>query len=155
LGQYRSFASLIAERKDAELSETAKAMGEAARRLASARAAFPPLDAAKAKDQQTRLAKECVAPVLITNSIGMKLTFIPPGDFLIGELVEERQGRPKRVRPTMMLHSGSSASNGEPACHPYPGPTGPPTIRQAGGSCYMGRPVSPLILMLVGDFGSS
>jgi hypothetical protein len=37
------------------------------------------------------LPKECGAPVLIPNSIGMKLTFIPPGEFLIeGELVEER-----------------------------------------------------------------
>jgi formylglycine-generating enzyme required for sulfatase activity len=56
-----------------------------------------------------RLAKERHVPVETTNSIGMKLTFIPPGEFLMGELVAETpETTPQhRVRITKGLYLGT------------------------------------------------
>jgi formylglycine-generating enzyme required for sulfatase activity len=54
--------------------------------------AVAPFDAAKAKEHQTAWAKHLGVPVEITNSIGMKLVLIPPGEFTMGspkELIEE------------------------------------------------------------------
>jgi formylglycine-generating enzyme required for sulfatase activity/WD40 repeat protein len=54
--------------------------------------AIAPLDAQKAKEHQEAWAKHLGVPVEITNSIGMKLVFIPPGEFQMGspkELIEE------------------------------------------------------------------
>ena len=54
--------------------------------------AVAPFDAAKAKEHQEAWAKHLGVPVEITNSIGMKLVLIPPGEFMMGspkELIEE------------------------------------------------------------------
>jgi formylglycine-generating enzyme required for sulfatase activity len=54
--------------------------------------AVAPFDAAKAKEHQEGWAKHLRVPVEITNSIGMKLVLIPPGEFQMGspkELIEE------------------------------------------------------------------
>ena len=54
--------------------------------------AVAPFDAAKAKKLQSAWAKHLGVPVEITNSIGMKLVLIPPGEFTMGspkELIEE------------------------------------------------------------------
>ncbi|MGA2621848.1 MAG: SUMF1/EgtB/PvdO family nonheme iron enzyme, partial [Thermoguttaceae bacterium] len=54
--------------------------------------AIAPFDAAKAKKHQQGWAKHLGVPVEITNSIGMKLVVIPPGEFTMGspkELIEE------------------------------------------------------------------
>jgi len=46
--------------------------------------AVAPFDAAKAKEHQQVWAKHLGVPVEVTNSIGMKLALIPPGEFLMG-----------------------------------------------------------------------
>jgi len=54
--------------------------------------AVAPFDEKKAKEHQDGWAKQLGVPVEITNSIGMKLVLIPPGEFLMGspkELIEE------------------------------------------------------------------
>ncbi len=59
--------------------------------------AIAPFDAAKAKEHQAAWAKHLGVPVEITNSIGMKLVLIPPGEFDMGspkELIEEELKRP-------------------------------------------------------------
>ena len=51
-----------------------------------------PLRPPKAKEHQAAWAKHLGVPVEITNSIGMKLVLIPPGEFMMGspkELIEE------------------------------------------------------------------
>ena len=59
--------------------------------------AIAPFDAKKAKALQQACAKQLGVPVEITNSIGMKLVLIPPGEFEMGspkELIEEELKRP-------------------------------------------------------------
>ena len=54
--------------------------------------AVAPFDEKKAKEHQEAWAKHLGVPVEITNSIGMKLVLIPPGEFMMGspkELIEE------------------------------------------------------------------
>ena len=54
--------------------------------------AIAPFDAAKAKEHQEAWAKHLGVPVEVTNSIGMKLVLIPPGEFMMGspkDLIEE------------------------------------------------------------------
>jgi eukaryotic-like serine/threonine-protein kinase len=54
--------------------------------------AIAPFDAAKAREHQEAWAKHLGVPVEITNSIGMKLVLIPPGEFMMGsptELINE------------------------------------------------------------------
>ncbi len=54
--------------------------------------AVAPFDAAKAKEHQAAWAKYLGVPVVVTNSIGMKLILIPPGEFEMGspqELIDE------------------------------------------------------------------
>jgi formylglycine-generating enzyme required for sulfatase activity/serine/threonine protein kinase len=56
------------------------------------RLAVAPFDAQKAKEHQAAWAKHLGVPVEMTNSIGMKLVLIPPGEFEMGsskELIEE------------------------------------------------------------------
>jgi formylglycine-generating enzyme required for sulfatase activity len=58
----------------------------------AANAPFPavaPFDAAKAKQHQEAWAKHLNVPVEETNSIGMKLAFIPPGEFEMGSMDED------------------------------------------------------------------
>ena len=69
--------------------------------MEAARPALPPaiapFDATKAKEHQEGWAKHLGVPVEITNSIGMKLVLIPPGEFMMGspkELIEEELKRP-------------------------------------------------------------
>ena len=59
--------------------------------------AVAPFDAKKAKEHQEAWAKHLGVPVEITNSIGMKLVLIPPGEFEMGspkELIEEELKAP-------------------------------------------------------------
>ncbi|MGA2035202.1 MAG: SUMF1/EgtB/PvdO family nonheme iron enzyme, partial [Thermoguttaceae bacterium] len=51
--------------------------------------AIAPFDAQKAKEHQDAWAKYLSTPVEITNSIGMKLVLIPPGEFDMGATPEE------------------------------------------------------------------
>jgi formylglycine-generating enzyme required for sulfatase activity/serine/threonine protein kinase len=54
--------------------------------------AIAPFDAQQARKHQEAWAKHLGVPVEITNSIGMKLVLIPPGEFMMGspkELIEE------------------------------------------------------------------
>lgn len=51
-----------------------------------------PFTAAQAGEQQRRWAKYLKQPVVINNDIGMKLTLIPPGKFLMGSPTDE-EGR--------------------------------------------------------------
>jgi serine/threonine-protein kinase len=54
--------------------------------------AVAPFDAQKARDHQQCWARYLGLPVEITNSLGMKLVLIPPGEFMMGsskELIEE------------------------------------------------------------------
>ncbi len=59
--------------------------------------AVAPFDEKKAKEHQEAWAKCLGVPVEITNSIGMRLVLIPPGEFMMGspkELIEEELKRP-------------------------------------------------------------
>jgi formylglycine-generating enzyme required for sulfatase activity len=51
--------------------------------------AVAPFDAAEAKTHQDAWAKHLGVPVEVTNSIGMKLVLIPPGEFMMGSSREE------------------------------------------------------------------
>ena len=51
--------------------------------------AIAPFDAAQAKKHQEAWAKHLGVPVEVTNSIGMKLRLIPPGEFTMGSSEEE------------------------------------------------------------------
>jgi formylglycine-generating enzyme required for sulfatase activity len=51
--------------------------------------AIAPFDAAQARKHQEAWAKHLGVPVEITNSIGMKLILIPPGEFMMGSTQEE------------------------------------------------------------------
>ena len=60
--------------------------------LKPASPAVAPFDAKQAQKYQERWARQLGVPVEITNSIGMKLVLIPPGEFMMGspkELIEE------------------------------------------------------------------
>ena len=88
--------------------------------------AVAPFDEMKAKEHQDAWAKYLSLPVEITNSIGMKLVLIPPGEFMMGspkELIEEElkahgddqwykehlpgEGPQHRVRITKPFYLGS------------------------------------------------
>jgi len=59
--------------------------------------AIAPFDEKKAKEHQEAWAKHLGVPVEMSNSIGMKLVLIPPGEFMMGspkELIEEELKRP-------------------------------------------------------------
>ncbi|MGA2622049.1 MAG: SUMF1/EgtB/PvdO family nonheme iron enzyme, partial [Thermoguttaceae bacterium] len=60
--------------------------------------AIAPFDAQKAKEHQEGWAKHLGVPVEMTNSIGMKLTLIPPGEFQMGSTNEEVVRELERVR---------------------------------------------------------
>jgi formylglycine-generating enzyme required for sulfatase activity len=56
--------------------------------------AVAPFDAAKAKEHQQAWANHLGIPVVTTNSIGMKLALIPPGEFLMGSDEFEEDEKP-------------------------------------------------------------
>ena len=65
--------------------------------LKSASPAIAPFDAKQAQKVSGALGPQLGVPVEITNSIGMKLVLIPPGEFLMGspkELIEEELKTP-------------------------------------------------------------
>ncbi len=70
--------------------------------------AIAPFDATKAKEHQAAWAKHLGVPVEITNSIGMKLVLIPPGEFEMGsppELIEEElKTAPKDDKSYLVEH---------------------------------------------------
>ena len=60
--------------------------------------AIAPFDAANAQQHQKAWAKYLGVPTVQTNSIGMRLTLIPPGEFMMGspqEVIDEEMKRPK------------------------------------------------------------
>jgi formylglycine-generating enzyme required for sulfatase activity len=74
--------------------------------------AVAPLDAEGAKAIQARWAKHLKAPVVTTNSIGMKLVLIPPGEFMMGSPAEEKdrgpdEGPQHRVTISRPFHMGA------------------------------------------------
>ena len=60
--------------------------------------AVAPFEAKKAKAFQARWAKHLKVPVVQTNSIGMKLVLIPPGEFEMGSTKEEVQELLKQAK---------------------------------------------------------
>lgn len=56
--------------------------------------AVAPFDAAKAKQHQQAWANHLGIPVVTTNSIGMKLALIPPGEFMMGSDEFEEDEKP-------------------------------------------------------------
>jgi tetratricopeptide (TPR) repeat protein/formylglycine-generating enzyme required for sulfatase activity len=71
-----------------------------------------PFDAARAREHQEAWAKHLGVPVEITNSIGMKLRIIPPGEFLMGAIPDDRQAEPEErpqhpVRLTRPFYLGA------------------------------------------------
>lgn len=60
--------------------------------------AIAPFDAKKAKEHQEAWAKQLGVPCEITNSIGMKLVLIPPGEFDMGSTPEEIAAELELVR---------------------------------------------------------
>ena len=57
--------------------------------------AVSPFDARTARNHQEAWAKYLGQPVVITNSIAMKLTLVPPGEFLMGSPRQEIEGLPR------------------------------------------------------------
>ena len=60
-----------------------------------------PFDQKKAKEHQADWAKYLGVPVEMTNSIGMKLALVPPGEFPMGspeELIEEKLANNENYR---------------------------------------------------------
>jgi len=73
--------------------------------------AVAPFDATKAKEYQTEWAKHLGVPVELTNSIGMKLMLIPPGEFMMGSPDSDKDAQPTerpqhRVRITKPFYMG-------------------------------------------------
>jgi formylglycine-generating enzyme required for sulfatase activity len=71
------------------VSAPTKAASSVAGTRSAPATAVAPFDAAKAKEHQRAWAKYLGVPVEITNSIGMRLILIPPGEFLMGSTPEE------------------------------------------------------------------
>ncbi len=74
--------------------------------------AVSPFDAQEARAHQHAWAKRLGVPVETTNSIGMKLVLIPPGEFLMGSPDSERgrfpnEGTQHRVRLTRSFYLGT------------------------------------------------
>jgi formylglycine-generating enzyme required for sulfatase activity len=74
--------------------------------------AVAPLDAEAAKAIQARWAKHLKVPVVTTNSIGMKLVLIPPGEFPMGSPADEKdrgpdEGPQHRVKISRPFHVGA------------------------------------------------
>ena len=62
---------------------------QACRKRKGQRPAVAPFDAKKAKAHQMAWGKYLKTPVETTNSIGMKLVLLPPGEFDMGSSQEE------------------------------------------------------------------
>jgi formylglycine-generating enzyme required for sulfatase activity len=74
--------------------------------------AVAPLDAITAKAIQARWAKYLKLPVVTTNSIGIKLVLIPPGEFEMGSPADEKdrasdEGPQHRVKISRSFHMGA------------------------------------------------
>ncbi len=79
--------------------------------LAAPPLAVAPFDAEQAKEHQQAWAKHLGVPVETTNSIGMKLVLIPPGEFMMGSPEDEKdrgaaEGPQHRVRITKPFYLG-------------------------------------------------
>jgi formylglycine-generating enzyme required for sulfatase activity len=75
--------------------------------------AIAPFTATEARLYQQRAAEDLGQPVLITNSIGMKLKLIPAGEFLMGspgyeESRDDDEGPQHRVRITKAFYLGTT-----------------------------------------------
>ncbi|MCA9095100.1 MAG: SUMF1/EgtB/PvdO family nonheme iron enzyme, partial [Planctomycetaceae bacterium] len=64
--------------------------------------AIAPFDAATARKHQEAWARYMGTEVEITNSIGMKLTLIPPGEFMMGSEKPEARSDEKPVHPVRL-----------------------------------------------------
>ncbi len=60
--------------------------------------AVAPFDAQQARAHQTAWAKRLGVPVETTNSIGMKFTLIPPGEFMMGSTPEEQAWATENIK---------------------------------------------------------
>ena len=61
--------------------------------------AIAPFDGKKAKEHQEGWAKHLGVPVEMTNSIGMKMVLIPPGEFTMGEGADAPRGSETKTFP--------------------------------------------------------
>jgi formylglycine-generating enzyme required for sulfatase activity len=73
--------------------------------------AIAPFDEQQAKDHQQRWAEYLELPTTITNSIGMQLALIPPGEFMMGSPDWDSEARSDekpqhRVRITKTFYLG-------------------------------------------------
>ncbi|HEX3654902.1 MAG TPA: SUMF1/EgtB/PvdO family nonheme iron enzyme [Pirellulales bacterium] len=78
--------------------------------LATPAKAIAPFDATQAKAHQAAWAKHLGTQVETTNSIGMRLTLIPPGEFLMGSTPEQvawgrKSGEEDEIAPTDKYYS--------------------------------------------------
>jgi formylglycine-generating enzyme required for sulfatase activity len=67
--------------------------------------AIAPFSADEAKQLQQRWAQSRRVPVEVTNSAGMKLVFIPPGEFMLGTSPEQIAALTPRYRDTSTLEA--------------------------------------------------
>jgi len=63
--------------------------------------AMAPFNAAEAREHQQRWAKYLGVPLEITNSVGMKLVLIPPGEFMRGPTPDQQTGN---LPPILQQH---------------------------------------------------
>jgi formylglycine-generating enzyme required for sulfatase activity len=95
----------VAKNGDINVTVNAKTGEPLARQLSGTTRPIPPLavapfDAQKARESQEAWATYLGVPVEMTNSIGMKLVLIPPGEFDMGSTPEERAWAAEWIRKT-------------------------------------------------------
>ena len=78
--------------------------------------AVAPFDEKQAKDHQAAWAKHLGVPVEITNSIGMKLVLVPPGEFMMGSPKELIEGGVEGDPATVGTRIGFRARGPSTAC---------------------------------------
>ena len=85
----RAQAGLVRVKIEKRLAQIAALGREIPDKLTGPPLAVAPFDSQRAKEIQARWAKHLKVPVVRTNSIGMKLVLIPPGEFAMGATKEE------------------------------------------------------------------
>lgn len=80
--------------------ETEPAMTDSAPPLATA-----PFDSSEAKQHQTTWANHLNVPIEVTNSVGMKLRLIPPGEYQMGSPPEEKGRRGEKLHPVRITEA--------------------------------------------------
>ncbi len=101
----------IVEKRLAQAAEEPAPEADAAAARIVPPLAVAPFNEKTAKQHQARWAKYLRVPVVETNSIGMKLVLIPPGEFQMGspkELIDEEL----RLHPNVPYYSGGLRDEG-------------------------------------------